>query len=81
MEPYASLFPHAKLVLRATDAVAQRVLLLPTGTAVGFDEVQMIGRILRLAVGSAGDVAHALQSRERADGPASDRTNDIRRVA
>ena len=77
MEPYASLFPHAKLVLRATDAVAQRVLLLPTGTAVGLDEVQIIGRILRLAVGSAADLAHALHTREGVGNPAA----DVRRVA
>ncbi len=63
MEPYASLFPHAKLVLRATDVVAQRVLLLPTGTAVGSSEIQDICRILRLAVGSSGDVVRALAAR------------------
>ncbi len=76
MEPYASLFPHAKLVLRATDAIAQRVLLLPTGTAVGTDEISKICRVLRLAVSSAADVGHALQARRAAAS-----TPDIRRVA
>ncbi|MBI3860693.1 MAG: aminotransferase class I/II-fold pyridoxal phosphate-dependent enzyme [Planctomycetia bacterium] len=65
MEPYASLFPHASLVLRATEAVAGRVLLLPTGTAVGLDEIREICQILRLATGSAGDVRRALESRRQ----------------
>ncbi len=77
MEPYASLFPHAKLVLRATDAVAQRVLLLPTGTAVGLDEILQICRILRLAVSSAVEVGHTLQSRRADASPPP----DVRRVA
>jgi len=82
MEPYASLFPHAQLVLRATDAVARRVLLLPTGTAVGVDEIQNICRILRLAVGSAGDVGRALQSRRDASGAsAGEPSTEVRRVA
>jgi dTDP-4-amino-4,6-dideoxygalactose transaminase len=77
MEPYASLFPHAKLVLRATDAIAQRVLLLPTGTAVGVDDILKICRILRLAVGSANEVGQALRSRRTATEPAA----EVRRVA
>jgi dTDP-4-amino-4,6-dideoxygalactose transaminase len=66
MEPYASLFPHAKLVLRATDAVAQRVLLLPTGTTIGIDEIRKICQILRLAVTGHIDVRQALESRRNA---------------
>lgn len=69
MEPYASLFPHASLVLRATEAVAGRVLLLPTGTAVGLDEIREICQILRLAAGSAGEVRQALDSRRLATSP------------
>lgn len=72
MEPYVSLFSHAGLVLTATDTVAQRVLLLPTGTTVGADEIQKICQILRLAISSAGDVAHALPSRESFAAAATD---------
>lgn len=79
MEPYASLFPHAKLVLRATDAVAQRVLLLPTGTTIGLDEIQKICQILRLAVTSCDDVRQALEARRVATGAGAVR--DERRVA
>jgi dTDP-4-amino-4,6-dideoxygalactose transaminase len=35
MEPYLSHFPHAGLVLPETERLVQRVISLPTGTAVG----------------------------------------------
>ena len=50
MEPYRSFFPHAGLVLPETEALAQRVLSLPTGTAVGLAEIQEICQIIRLSV-------------------------------
>src|SRR5262249_5155744 len=68
MEPYASLFPHAHLVLRATDLVAERVLLLPTGTTVGAQEIARIGQVLRLAVNAAGEIRKALELRRGAAG-------------
>ncbi|MGJ0507158.1 MAG: DegT/DnrJ/EryC1/StrS family aminotransferase [Methylocystis sp.] len=34
MQPYRDLFPHAGLALPSTDAVAGRVIVLPTGSAV-----------------------------------------------
>lgn len=56
MEPYRSYFPHAGLVLPETDKLAQRVLSLPTGTAVGADEIEEICRIIRLAVSNGFDM-------------------------
>jgi dTDP-4-amino-4,6-dideoxygalactose transaminase len=46
MLPYRALFPHAGLVLPHTDAVAGRVLVLPTGTAVSEAEIDVITRII-----------------------------------
>ena len=63
MEPYRSYFPHANLVLQATDVVAQRVVLLPTGTSIGRTEIREICQILRVAVAGANDVQRALRSR------------------
>jgi len=63
MEPYRSYFPHANLVLRATDAVAQRVLLLPTGTSIEPADIRRICQILRVAIASATDVRTALESK------------------
>ena len=50
MEPYKSLFPDAGRSLAQTEAVADKVLVLPTGTAVGPDEIKMICLIIRNAL-------------------------------
>ncbi|MEG4492372.1 DegT/DnrJ/EryC1/StrS family aminotransferase [Microcoleus sp. D3_18_C4] len=50
MEPYRSYFPHAGLLLPETEKLVQRVLLLPTGTAVGLGEIRTICEIIRLVV-------------------------------
>ena len=56
MEPYRSLYPHAGLLLPVTDRVAARVLLLPTGTAIGPDTISTICDILQTALALAADV-------------------------
>jgi len=50
MEPYRSYFPHAGLLLPETEAVARRVLVLPTGTSVRPDDISMIASILSDAI-------------------------------
>ncbi|MEG4144887.1 DegT/DnrJ/EryC1/StrS family aminotransferase [Microcoleus sp. Pol12B5] len=50
MEPYRSYFPHAGLLLPETEKLVQRVLLLPTGIAVGLGEISQICDMLRLVV-------------------------------
>jgi dTDP-4-amino-4,6-dideoxygalactose transaminase len=50
MEPYRSYFPHAGLLLPETERLVQRVLVLPTGTAVDPEAISTICGILRLAV-------------------------------
>lgn len=50
MEPYRSHFPEAGLLLPATEAVAERVLVLPTGTGVTPADVTKICAIIRCAV-------------------------------
>ena len=50
MEPYRSYFPHAGLMLPATERLVERVLALPNGTAVGAEEVAGICALLGLAV-------------------------------
>jgi dTDP-4-amino-4,6-dideoxygalactose transaminase len=49
MEPYLSHFPHAGLVLPETERLVQRVISLPTGTAVGEKEIETICGIIRFA--------------------------------
>lgn len=53
MEPYKSLFPHAHLLLPETEVLAQRVMLLPTGTAVDGEMIDRICGVLRTAVDNA----------------------------
>ena len=77
MEPYKSYFPHARLVLRATETVSERVLLLPTGTTISAEEIRKIVQILRLATASSADVRRALTLKqvpaERRDTPPPER--------
>lgn len=62
MEPYRSHFPHAGLVLPETERLVKRVLCLPTGTAVGPDEIKKICRIMRIVV------AYGSEAEERLSG-------------
>jgi dTDP-4-amino-4,6-dideoxygalactose transaminase len=50
MEPYCSYFPHAGLLLPETERLSDRVLVLPTGTAIATTDVRTICQIIRLAL-------------------------------
>jgi dTDP-4-amino-4,6-dideoxygalactose transaminase len=50
MEPYRSYFPHAGLLLPETERLAQRVLILPTGTAISEDDISKICQIIQIVV-------------------------------
>ena len=52
MEPYRSLFPHAGLLLPHTQEVAERVLLLPTGTSVTRPDIEAVCEILLDCLGA-----------------------------
>ena len=56
MEPYRSYFPHAGLLLPNTERLVTRVTSLPTGTAVGENEISQICQILRLIVENGTEV-------------------------
>lgn len=56
MEPYRSYFPHAGLMLGETEKLVKRVLLLPTGTAIGQDEISKICQIIKLALACSNEV-------------------------
>lgn len=47
MQPYASEQPHAGLLLSRTEAVLDRVITLPTGTAVSADDAERICSLIR----------------------------------
>jgi dTDP-4-amino-4,6-dideoxygalactose transaminase len=60
MEPYRSYFPHAGLLLPHTERLVTRVLSLPTGTAVGEDEIGQVCQIIKLAVENGVEVRQRL---------------------
>lgn len=66
MEPYRSYFPHAGLLLPETNRLTQRVMSLPTGTAVGPGEIAEVCAILRLAVQHGRDLSARMAEREAA---------------
>lgn len=61
MEPYRSYFPHSGLLLPETEQLVERVMCLPTGTAVGKLEIEQICAILRLAVAHSADIVTAME--------------------
>lgn len=50
MEPYRSLFPHAGLLLPHTEAVADRVIVLPTGQTMDAASIDVVGQVVRAAM-------------------------------
>lgn len=56
MEPYRSYMPHAGLLLPHTERIVERLLSLPTGTAVGPAEISTICAIIRTAVAQAAEL-------------------------
>lgn len=50
MEPYRSILPDAGLYLPETEKLVERLISLPTGTAIGSQEISKICQIIRLAI-------------------------------
>jgi len=64
MEPYRSYFPHAGLLLPETEALVGRVMSVPTGTAVGSDEIGKICQIIRTTVTHGVELQQQLLSQK-----------------
>jgi dTDP-4-amino-4,6-dideoxygalactose transaminase len=60
MQPYRSHFPHAKLLLPETERLAPRIIVLPTGVAVGPAEIKAVCGIIRTAIANRDAVREAL---------------------
>jgi len=50
MKPYRDLFPHAGLLLPNTSQVAERVVVLPTGTTMNDDNIRTIASVIRVSI-------------------------------
>jgi dTDP-4-amino-4,6-dideoxygalactose transaminase len=60
MEPYRSYFPHAGLLLPETEQLTQRVMLLPTGTAMDIENILKISQLMRFIIQNANNLNRAL---------------------
>jgi dTDP-4-amino-4,6-dideoxygalactose transaminase len=60
MEPYRSYFPNAGLLLPETERLTQRVLSLPTGTAVSTKKIREICQIIHLVMAHGPEVRRKL---------------------
>ena len=68
MEPYCSCFPDAGMVLPETEALASRVLVLPTGTAVKTADIGKICAIIRVAIEHGAEISNTLPIATQAEG-------------
>lgn len=64
VEPYRSYFPHAGLLLPETEKLTARVLALPTGTAVGAEEIGRICRLISFVIAHGDEVREGLRRLE-----------------
>lgn len=62
MEPFRSFFPHASLLLPETERLTERVLSLPTGTALDPEQATAIGSLIRFAIKHGADLSKRLES-------------------
>ena len=61
MEPYKSNPHYTGLDLPITEKLANRLLALPTGTAIGTVEIDMICQIIRLVTSQSKHIQNQLQ--------------------
>jgi dTDP-4-amino-4,6-dideoxygalactose transaminase len=64
MEPYHSYFPNANLLLPETEKLTQKVMSLPTGTAVTEEDVSQICNIIRLCVKESAEIKTLMHRQE-----------------
>jgi dTDP-4-amino-4,6-dideoxygalactose transaminase len=50
MQPYRDLYPHAGLLLPNTQKVADRVVVLPTGTAMSSEMISDVAAVIRVLI-------------------------------
>lgn len=63
MEPYRSYFPNAVLLLPETEKLTERVLVLPTGTAINPEDIRKICQIIRLVTENGREARERIHKR------------------
>jgi dTDP-4-amino-4,6-dideoxygalactose transaminase len=64
LEPYRTFYPHAGTILTETEKLAERVLCLPTGSAVTSEDITVICQILTLALTHAKELSPSIPREE-----------------
>lgn len=49
MKPYRDLYPHAGLTLPNSEALSERIVVLPTGTQLACEDIAQVAAVVRLA--------------------------------
>jgi dTDP-4-amino-4,6-dideoxygalactose transaminase len=62
MEPYRSIYPNAGLLLPETEKLSERVLCLPTSTAVKPEDIKKICQIIRFAVENGAEIKEKISA-------------------
>ena len=63
MEPYRSADPDAGRHLPVTEAVADRLLVLPTGAGITMPDIAAIASVISVAVGAGPGLVASLHAR------------------
>ncbi len=69
MEPYHALYPNAGESLPHTEKLSERVLVLPTGTAVASNDIEIICGMIRFAIENAAAIAGRMETLRAAGRP------------
>lgn len=77
MEPYRSADPASRPMLPQTERLVQRVLLLPTGTAIGTEDIATICHVIRFAVSQAVDIRERATQSALLEGPPGVEVEDV----
>jgi len=77
MEPYCSYYPNAKLLLPKTEKISERVLSLPTGTAIGSDDIEKICEIIRFVVDNGFEIQQKLSGMDNEENKSNRFHNNI----
>jgi dTDP-4-amino-4,6-dideoxygalactose transaminase len=62
MEPYRTLFPQAAAQLPETERIAERVMVLPTGTALAKEDVDVLSDLISFAISHHAEIVDGLKA-------------------
>jgi dTDP-4-amino-4,6-dideoxygalactose transaminase len=64
MEPYRSYYPNSGLLLPETEKVTDRVISLPTGTAINNDQIEKICQMIEYVIQHSSEICQKLSRQD-----------------